>query len=194
MTEQHKSALVTGGASGIGLEIARAFRSLERSPRRSILFAAVTAEEQGLLGSLHYTEHPTVPMAKTAAAINIDTLNVHGPTTDLTIIGVGASELDEYIRAALAEQERTIIADPNPETGRYYRSDHFNFAKAGVPALYADQGVTFRSRPVEFGSEVRDDYMTRIYHRVADEVEQHEAQEGDGGHDGGRLQEARDQE
>ncbi len=157
------------GTAGM-LEIARAFTNLETPPRRSMVFAAVTAEEQGLLGSRHYTENPTVPMARTAAAINIDTLNVHGPTSDLTIIGLGASELDDYVSEALAEQGRTIISDPNPETGLYYRSDHFNFAKAGVPALYPDEGMTYTDRPEEFGQRVRDEYVATIYHRPADEV------------------------
>jgi len=158
------------GTAGV-VELARAFTRLETAPRRSIVFAAVTAEEQGLLGSRYYTEHPTVPMAKTAAVINIDTLNVNGPTSEMTVIGLGASELDRYLREALAEEQRTVIPDPAPETGRYYRSDHFNFAKAGVPALYADAGVTYANRPAGYGQQMRDDYINRIYHRAADEVE-----------------------
>jgi Zn-dependent M28 family amino/carboxypeptidase len=152
------------------LEIARAFGRLEERPRRSIIFAAVTAEEQGLLGSRHYTENPTVPMARTVAAINIDTLNVHGRTKDFTLIGLGASDLDDYVRGALDEQQRSLIADPSPQTGSFYRSDHFNFARRGVPALYPDDGITFVDKPADFALKVRSEYVTRFYHRPADEV------------------------
>jgi Zn-dependent M28 family amino/carboxypeptidase len=158
------------GVSGM-LEIARAFTKLPQRPRRSIMFAAVTAEEQGLLGSRYYTENPTISMAKTAAAINIDTLNVHGPTSDLTIIGMGASDLDDYVRDALREQGRTAVQDATPETGAYYRSDHFNFAKAGVPAFFPNRGTTYENRSAQFGEQVRSEYASRIYHRPADEVD-----------------------
>jgi Zn-dependent M28 family amino/carboxypeptidase len=152
------------------LEIARAFGRLEQRPRRSIIFAAVTAEEQGLLGSRHYTENPTVPMARTVAAINIDTLNVHGRTKDFTLIGLGASDLDGYVRGALDEQQRSLIADPSPQTGLFYRSDHFSFARRGVPVLYPDDGITFVDKPADFALKVRSEYVTRFYHRPADEV------------------------
>ena len=125
------------------LEIARAFTKLPTPPKRSILFLAVTAEEQGLLGSQYYSVTPLYPLARTVANINIDGVNVHGRTRDLTLIGYGASELDAYARDAAGEQGRIIRPDPEPEKGFYYRSDHFNFAKQGVPAMNADEGVEF---------------------------------------------------
>ena len=117
------------------IEMARAFTQLPPPPRRSILFLAVTAEEQGLLGSQYYSVTPIYPLAKTVANINMDSWNVHGRTKDLTLIGCGASDLDDYARDAAAEQGRVVHGDAEPEKGFYYRSDHFNFAKEGVPAL-----------------------------------------------------------
>ena len=140
------------GTAGI-LEIARAFTKLPTPPKRSILFLAVTAEEQGLLGSQYYAVQPIYPLAKTAAVINIDTLNVHGRTKDLTLVGYGASDLDDYARDAAGEQGRVIRPDPEPEKGFYYRSDHFNFAKQGVPALDPDEGVDFVGKPPEYSVE-----------------------------------------
>jgi Zn-dependent M28 family amino/carboxypeptidase len=157
-------------ASGVGgtLEIARAFTKLPQPPRRSILFLIVTAEEQGLLGSAYYATQPIYPLAKTAAVINLDGLNVHGRTRDLTVVGLGASELDGYVRDAAGEQGRVIRPDAEPEKGFYYRSDHFNFAKQGVPALDPDEGVEFIGRPQDFGQKVRAQYTERDYHKPSD--------------------------
>jgi Zn-dependent M28 family amino/carboxypeptidase len=152
------------------LETARAFTRLPKPPRRSILFLAVTAEEQGLLGSEYYAAQPLYPLAKTLADINMDALNVSGRTKDLVIIGLGASELDDYARAAAAEQGRTLKPDAEPEKGFYYRSDHFNFAKVGVPALNTDEGVEFVGKPAAFGTEVRERYTNDRYHKPSDEV------------------------
>jgi Zn-dependent M28 family amino/carboxypeptidase len=152
------------------IELARAFAELPAPPRRSVLFLAVTAEEQGLLGSEYYTSAPVYPLERTAAVINIDTLNVHGRTRDITVIGLGASDLDDYVRDAAGEQGRFVKPDPEPEKGFYYRSDHFNFAKHGVPALMADEGVDFIAKPPDFGEKVRSEYTTRRYHQPADEV------------------------
>ena len=116
----------------------------------------MTAEEQGLLGSEYYAAQPLYPLAKTLANINMDALNVSGRTKDLTIIGLGASELDDYARAAAKEQGRTLKPDAEPEKGFYYRSDHFNFAKVGVPALNTDEGIEFVGKPAAFGTEVRE--------------------------------------
>jgi Zn-dependent M28 family amino/carboxypeptidase len=157
------------GTAGI-LEIARAYTKLMTPPKRSLLFQAVTAEEQGLLGSAYYTVSPLYPLAKTAAVINIDTLNVHGRTRDLTLVGYGASELDDYARDAAGEQGRVIRPDPEPEKGFYYRSDHFNFAKQGVPALDPDEGVEFVGKPPEYGRQVRAQYTERDYHKPSDIV------------------------
>jgi Zn-dependent M28 family amino/carboxypeptidase len=157
------------GVAGI-LEIARAFTKLQAPPKRSVLFMAVTAEEQGLLGSAYYTVSPLYPLAKTAAAINIDTLNVHGRTRDLTLVGYGASELDDYARDATGEQGRILRPDPEPEKGFYYRSDHFNFAKQGVPALDPDEGVEFVGKPPDYGQQVRARYTEHDYHKPSDTV------------------------
>jgi Zn-dependent M28 family amino/carboxypeptidase len=157
------------GCAGL-IEIARAFTKVQPPPKRSILFLSVTAEEQGLLGSQYYSVAPIYPLAKTLADINIDGLNVHGRTKDLTLVGYGASDLDDYAAAAAAEQGRVIRSDPEPEKGFYYRSDHFNFAKQGVPALDPDEGVDFIGRPPEYGKQVRDDYTEHRYHKPQDVV------------------------
>ena len=159
-------------ATGIGaiIEIARAFKQVQPAPKRSILFLAVTAEEQGLLGSEYYATNPLYPINKTVANINIDAMNVYGRTADLVIVGKGASELDDYAQAAGAEQGRTLKADPEPEKGYYYRSDHFNFAKAGVPALYADGGVEYVGKPADWGRAKMDEHTATRYHQPSDEV------------------------
>jgi Zn-dependent M28 family amino/carboxypeptidase len=152
------------------IEVARAFTRLPAPPRRSIVFLAVTAEEQGLLGSRYYAVTPIYPLAKTAATINMDGLNVNGRTRDLTLIGYGASDLDDYTRDAAGEQGRVIRPDPEPEKGFYYRSDHFNFAKLGVPALQPDEGIEYVGKPPEYGQKVRDEYTSRDYHQPSDVV------------------------
>lgn len=157
------------GTAGI-LEIARAFTKLPAPPRRSILFLFVTAEEQGLLGSQYYAVTPLYPLAKALANINIDGLNVNGRTRDLVLIGLGASDLDDYARTAAAEQGRVITPDAEPEKGFYYRSDHFNFAKQGVPALDPDEGTDFIGQPPEFSRRVRDVYTSQHYHQPSDIV------------------------
>jgi Zn-dependent M28 family amino/carboxypeptidase len=157
------------GVAGL-LELARAFTKVMPAPKRSILFVSVTAEEQGLLGSQYYSVTPLYPLAKTLANINMDGLNVHGRTKDLTLIGYGASDLDDYAREATAEQGRTIRPDAEPEKGFYYRSDHFNFAKQGVPALDPDEGVEFVGKPADYGKKVRDDYTEHDYHKPSDVI------------------------
>ena len=160
--------------NGVGvasmLELARAFTKLPTPPKRSIVFLAVTAEEQGLLGSQYYAVTPIYPLAKTLANINVDGMNVHGRTRDLTLVGLGASDLDDYARDAAGEQGRIIRPDPEPEKGFYYRSDHFNFAKQGVPALDPDEGVEFVGKPAEFGERVRGEWNERDYHQPSDIV------------------------
>jgi Zn-dependent M28 family amino/carboxypeptidase len=157
------------GTSGL-IEIARAFTKLGRAPSRTIVFLAVTAEEQGLLGAQYYAEHPIYPLEKTLANINMDGLGVHGRTKDITVIGLGNSDLDDYLRDAAAEQGRRLAPDPEPEKGFYYRSDHFNFARKGVPAPYTDEGVDFIDQPPGFSQQIRDDYTTNRYHKPQDEV------------------------
>ena len=129
-------------ATGIGglIELGQAFSMLEQKPARSVTVLAVTAEEQGLLGSKYYAEHPVIALDKTVANLNMDSLNVLGKVKDVSVRGKGKSELDNYLQRAAEKQNRTLVAGSNPSAGYYYRSDHFNFAKVGVPALYAGGG------------------------------------------------------
>ena len=157
------------GTAGL-IEIARAFMEAPAPPRRSILFLAVTAEEQGLLGSRHYGENPLYPAAQTVAALNMDVLNQWGRTRDLTIVGMGQSGLDAVAAEVAAGLGRTLAPDPEPEKGFYYRSDHFSFAKAGIPAFYADPGVEYIDKPEGYGIEKRTEYTANDYHAVSDEV------------------------
>jgi Zn-dependent M28 family amino/carboxypeptidase len=159
-------------ASGVGtvLEIAKAFTQIQPQPKRSILFLMVTAEEQGLLGSEYYAKTPLYALNQTVANINIDGINQWGRTKDFTVIGMGASDLDDYLKAAAAEQGRVLRPDPEPEKGFYYRSDHFNFAKQGVPALDPDAGIDFVGKDPAYGKTKRDEYTEKDYHAPSDQM------------------------
>ncbi len=157
------------GTAGL-IEIARAFKRLPKPPRRSILFLAVTAEEKGLLGSKYYAENPLYPLEKTLGVINMDGLNQWGPTRDVTVIGLGNSTLDDVLQKAAAEKGRVLKPDAEPEKGFYYRSDHFNFAKLGVPALDPSDGIDFIGKPKEWGRGKRDEYTANDYHKPSDEI------------------------
>lgn len=166
----YNGALDNASGTAALLQLARAFKALPTAPKRSILFLSVTAEEQGLLGSQYYSLTPLYPLAKTLANINIDGLNLGGRTKDVTVVGLGASELDDFIRAAAALQGRVIRPDPESEKGYYYRSDHFNFAKQGVPALYAEGGVDYIGQPADYGIKSRRQYVAEDYHKPSDQV------------------------
>ena len=157
------------GTAGM-IELARAFTQAPELPRRSILFLAVTAEEQGLLGSKHYGENPLYPLAQTVAAFNMDVLNQWGRTRDMTIVGMGQSELDQYAMAVARRSGRALNPDPEPEKGFYYRSDHFSFARVGIPAFYADPGIEYLDKPEGYGLLKREEYTANDYHKVSDEV------------------------
>ncbi|ATB37548.1 peptidase M28 [Cystobacter fuscus] len=159
-------------ASGVAamLEVARAFTSLPKRPARSILFAAVAAEEQGLLGSRYLAEHLPVPPGRVAANLNIDGLNIHGRTRDVTVIGLGKSSLDKPLIALVREQGRVVKPDQLPDRGFFYRSDQFNFAKLGIPAAYFSSGLDFIGRPAGWGRERREKWEARHYHQPSDEV------------------------
>jgi Zn-dependent M28 family amino/carboxypeptidase len=159
-------------ATGVAtvLEIAKALKQVQPQPKRSVLFLMVTAEEKGLIGSEYYSLNPLYPLAKTAANINIDGVNQWGKTKDISVVGLGASDLDDYLRQAAQEQGRTITPDPEPEKGFYYRSDHFNFAKQGVPALDPDSGVDYIGKTAEWGKAKRDEYTEKDYHAPSDQV------------------------
>ena len=155
------------GVAGV-LEIARAFR--QAPPKRSTLFMLVTAEEQGLLGAKHYAANPLYPLDKTLAMINLDVLNPWGPTRDLQVIGSGQNTLEDVLTDVLASRERVVAPDEEPEKGFYYRSDQFEFAKVGVPALYADAGGDMIGHEKGHGLKKRLEYNANDYHKPSDEV------------------------
>jgi Zn-dependent M28 family amino/carboxypeptidase len=162
-------ALDNASGTAALLELAEAFASLEPRPRRSIVFLATTAEEQGLLGSAYYAANPVYPLEKTVAAINIDGLNIYGPMRDIIVIGYGNSELDDYLAAAAATQDRVVRPDAEPEKGYFYRSDHFPLAKQGVPALYTDTGNESIEHGEEWTRKMKDEWTAKYYHQVTDE-------------------------
>lgn len=150
------------------LEIAREFANGEQ-PKRSVLFLAVTAEEQGLLGSAYYAENPIYPTKETVAVINMDALMAIGEMKDLTVIGHGQSELDDIAEIFATQQGRYIIPDPKPGSGYFFRSDHFNFAKVGIPALYASGSYEHMTKGIEYAKEKRAHYTANDYHQPSDE-------------------------
>lgn len=158
-------------ASGVAsiLAIASAFADLPKAPRRTILFASVTAEEQGLLGSLYLSLHPPVPPGDFAADINIDSINIWGKTKDVSMVGLGKSNLDETVKELLALDGRVVKPDPFPDKGYFYRSDQFSFAKIGVPAAYFNSGTDFVGRPAGWGAEQIERYVKTDYHQPSDE-------------------------
>ena len=158
------------GVAGI-LEIADAFARGGQRPKRSVLFAAVTLEESGLLGSAHYVAHPSFPMRDTVGVINLDAMNIIGKTRDIVVNGYGASELEDLLRPIAERQGRVLHAESSVEKGYYFRSDHFNFAKAGVPALYAKAGNDHVEKGEEYGAQVAADYVANRYHMPGDVVD-----------------------
>ncbi len=155
-------------ATGISALILMARVFAAHPPARSVVFFATTGEESGLLGSAYYAEHPLFPLERTAGVINMDALYEGGPTHDVAVIGHGASELEELLREAAQSQGRRVEADARPERGSFYRSDHFNFAKKGVPALYVKPGVDALEGGVAHGAAVHEAYGQH-YHRPSDE-------------------------
>jgi Zn-dependent M28 family amino/carboxypeptidase len=155
------------------LELARAFSQLpaDQRPKRSILFLSVTAEEKGLLGSHYYALEPLYPLNKTVANINMDGANQFGPTSDMATVGFGASTIDDIGIAVAAAQGREMKPEAHPENGSYYRSDHFEFAKVGVPSYYPKSGRTFIGMPADFAEKQLQDYIANRYHKVTDEVQ-----------------------
>lgn len=150
------------------LTIAETFAKMEKRPERSVVFLFVTAEEQGLLGSAYYGQNPIYPPNQTVANVNIDGLPAYGEMKDLTITGYGQSELDEYAEAEAKKQGRYVIPDPDPGKGYFFRSDHFNFAKVGIPALYASGSYESKEKGLEFIEEKTQEYLSIRYHRQAD--------------------------
>jgi Zn-dependent M28 family amino/carboxypeptidase len=160
-------------ASGVAslLEIAKAYTQLKTPPKRSILFLSVTAEEKGLLGAKYYAENPLYPLVKTVAEINMDSMNLWGRTSDVIVVGLGNSTLDEVVKQVATSQNRVVTPDAEPEKGYFYRSDHFEFAKKGVPALHPEMGgIDFVGRAAGYGLQKRDEYTAKDYHKVSDEI------------------------
>ena len=159
-------------ASGVAamLEIARAMTALPKPPRRSLIFVAAAAEEQGLLGSEYLAAHPPVPLGRTAVDINIDEMNVWGRTRDLIMIGLGKSSVDDWVQAIAAVQGRRVLPDASPDKGFFYRSDQFPFAKAGVPAAYFEGGSDVVGKPAGYGEQKKKEYEDRDYHQPSDEL------------------------
>lgn len=157
------------GTAGL-LELAEAYTKLKTPPKRSVMFLAVTAEEKGLLGAKYYAEHPLYPLTRTLANLNMDGINTWGRTRDIEVIGYGNSTLEDVLKEAAVAQKRFIKPDSGPEKGRFFRSDHFEFSKLGVPALYLKSGIDFIGQPAGYGQKKIDEYTERDYHKVTDEV------------------------
>ncbi len=157
------------GVAGI-IEIAEQMAKLGK-PKRSVLFLAVTLEESGLLGSKYYVAHPAIPLDKTVAVINLDAMGVAGKAKDMTVVGMGNSELEDILKPIAAKQGRTLVEESNPAGGYYFRSDHFNFAKAGVPALYTDAGTDLVEGGKAAGDASGEDYNDNRYHKPGDEYD-----------------------
>ena len=158
------------GVAGI-LEIAEAFATQQPKPERSLLFVAVTLEESGLLGSQYYAAHPAIPLDHTVAVVNVDAMGVNGRSRDITVVGMGSSELEDILKPIADAQDRVMHAEGHPEAGGYFRSDHFSFAKAGVPALYMDGGEDLVEGGKEAGEAAGKDYGQKRYHSPADEYD-----------------------
>jgi Zn-dependent M28 family amino/carboxypeptidase len=159
-------------ASGVAalLAIAKAAASMPQAPRRSLVFAAVAAEEQGLLGAKYLAAHPPLPPGRIAANINMDSMAIFGRTRDLTMIGLGKSSLDEWARGIAALQGRTVVPDQFPDKGFFYRSDQFAFARIGVPAAYFDPGTEVVGKPAGWGKAQAEEWEAKHYHQVSDEL------------------------
>ena len=163
-------ALDNASGTAALLEIAEAFTKLSTPPKRSVLFLAVTAEEKGLLGAKYYATNPLYPLNKTLANINMDGVNQWGRTKDVTMVGDDNSTLIDLLREVATTQGRVVNPDPESEKGFYYRSDHFEFAKQGVPALYTDSGIDYIGKDADYSKQKRDEYTEKDYHKPSDEI------------------------
>lgn len=153
------------------LELAEAFANAETPPERSLIFVAVTAEEQGLLGSEYYAQNPLVPLTQTVAGFNFDAMLPIGPTEDIVVIGYGSSELEDILRDQAEARGMSLSPDPNPEAGYFYRSDHVTLARRGVPMLYADSGSVHAELGAEYGAQIEQGYRLNRYHKPSDEFD-----------------------
>lgn len=167
----YNGALDNASGTAALLELAKVYAALPQAPRRTVMFLALTAEEQGLLGSLYYAANPLVPLTQTVGGLNMDGMNNFGETRDVTVVGLGMSDLDDYLATAAAAQERVLNGDREAEKGYYYRSDHFELAKEGVPMIYPGGGYDDREKGVAYGMEKAQEYTRDHYHRVSDEYD-----------------------
>ncbi|MVT09692.1 M28 family metallopeptidase [Chitinophaga tropicalis] len=167
----YNGALDNASGAAALLQLATAFKKLNEAPKRSILFLALTGEEQGLLGSEYYATHPIYPLKSTVADINMDVLNFFGRTKDITIVGQGQSDLDDYAARAAEKQGRVTVREANPSGGWFFRSDHFNFAKVGVPALYPGSGMRSVAHDSAWAPDHAAFYGRERYHSPFDQVD-----------------------
>lgn len=168
----YNGAIDNASGSAALLAMAKAYTRLHPSPKRSIMFAAVSAEEQGLLGSKYFAADPPLPPGKMAAVINMDGTNIIGKTHDVNVIGLGKSSLDDHVAAVTKAQGRIVTADHFPDRGYYYRSDQFSLAKIGVPGVYLHSGIEVVGKPDGWGKEQLDAWVEKIYHQPSDEYRQ----------------------
>jgi len=166
----YNGALDNASGCATLLELAKAFAALPNRPPRSVMFLAVTAEEQGLIGAKYFAQNPLVPLENVLANINMDGFNQWGRTKDLVVVGYGNTTLEDILADVVRPAGRVLVPDPEPEKGYFFRSDHFEFAKMGVPALYLDAGEDFVGKDPAFGKRKREEYVSKDYHKPSDEV------------------------
>lgn len=165
------------GTAGL-LEMARAFKKMKIKPERTVIFLCVTSEEQGLLGSKYYVENPLYPMDSTVADINMDIMMPYGKTNDIVVVGEGQSDLEDYLKSEIEKTGGYISFDSHAEAGMYYRSDHFNFAKAGVPSLYTNSGIDLVGKGKAEGLRLKNYYNNFVYHHASDNYDSSWTMEG----------------
>ena len=163
----YNGALDNASGTAALLALAKAFKTDEQ-PDRTVVFLSVTAEEQGLWGSAYYAKQPIYPKEKTVANINMDGVNPYGKMKDVSVIGVGQSEMEDLLDEELKKLGRYAAPEPNPVVGYYFRSDHFNFAKIGIPALYIGTGIDHVEKGKEYGKQLQEEYVAQYYHKPAD--------------------------
>jgi Zn-dependent M28 family amino/carboxypeptidase len=177
----YHGALDNASGTAALLELARAYKEADaagQKPGRSVLFMATTAEEAGLLGAAYYAANPLYPLTKTVADLNIDGINPHGKTRDLVVVGAGQSTMEDYARAVATAQDRVIAPEAQPEYGYYFRADHFELVKVGIPALYLNGGTDFVGQPAGYGLKLLQDYVANDYHRPSDVIKPDWTMEG----------------
>ena len=166
----YNGALDNASGTAALLALAKGFKT-DAQPDRTVVFLSVTAEEQGLWGSAYYAQHPIFPKEKTVANINMDGVNPYGRMKDVSVIGVGQSEMEDLLDEELQKLGRYAAPEPNPVAGYYFRSDHFNFAKIGIPALYFGTGIDHVEKGKDHGKQLQEEYVAEYYHKAADEYD-----------------------